>query len=238
MKAEDLLFKAGWGSRRQCRTQIYAKALEVEGRLICEPNHELEEVPNSYVLSGNTYPFREHWFVMLNKPCGYECSHKPSRYPSVFTLFPDWMVRQGLQSAGRLDVDTSGLLLLSNCGSFVHHVESPRKALGKRYVIRSEKPLDDSMRETLLQGVELKGERGVCRALQVNCYPDPHVFSMEIDRGVYHQVRRMLVAVGNAVLTLHREAVAELELPGNLALGTWRELSPQELEKLQWIMAL
>jgi 16S rRNA pseudouridine516 synthase len=164
----------------------------------------------------------EKLYLKLNKPFGYECSHKPTSHESVFALFPPELIRKGLQCAGRLDHDTTGLLLLSNDGQFIHKIEHPKKGVAKTYVATLAEPLTEKMQKELLAGVQLRNERRPSVALELTLIT-ANIAEITIKGGVYHQVKRMFAAVGNKVTALHRSKIGEHEL-GDLKEGEWDSL--------------
>jgi 16S rRNA pseudouridine516 synthase len=163
-------------------------------------------------------------YIKLNKPYGYECSHAPTSHESVFSLFPRELIKDGLQCAGRLDADTTGLLLLSNDGEFIHKIEHPKKGFAKTYTAKLADPLTQDMQEKLLAGVQLRGEKRICTALELKSLPG-NAAEITIKGGVYHQVKRMFAAVGNKVTALHRSRIGDYELE-ELKEGEWVTLSP------------
>ncbi len=166
-------------------------------------------------------------YIKLNKPHGYECSHAPSNHESVFSLFPPELIKNGLQCAGRLDYDTTGLILLSNDGEFIHKIEHPKKGFAKTYIATLAAPLTEEMQKKLLEGVQLRNERHICAALELKLTAD-NIVQITIKGGVYHQVKRMFAAVGNKVIALHRSKIGVYEL-GGLKAGEWDFLQPEAL---------
>jgi len=162
-------------------------------------------------------------YIKLHKPFGYECSHAPSSHESVFALFPPELIKGGLQCAGRLDYDTTGLLLLSNDGQFIHKIEHPKKGFAKTYIAGLAEPLTQEMQKKLLSGVELRGEKKPCTALELKLIAE-NTAEITIKGGIYHQVKRMFAAVGNKVVSLHRSKIGEYEL-GELKPGEWSYFS-------------
>ncbi|MDR1812521.1 MAG: pseudouridine synthase [Candidatus Fibromonas sp.] len=161
-------------------------------------------------------------YIKLNKPHGYECSHAPTDHESIFSLFPPELVKNGLQCAGRLDYDTTGLILLSNDGEFIHKIEHPKKGFAKTYIATLAEPLTEEMQKKLLAGVQLRNEKYPCAALELNLTV-ANTAEITIKGGVYHQVKRMFAAVGNKVIALHRSKIGDYEL-GELKAGEWELL--------------
>ncbi|MCB1734177.1 MAG: pseudouridine synthase [Gammaproteobacteria bacterium] len=165
-------------------------------------------------------------YLMLNKPLDYVCTQKDSHHPSVFELLPEsW--RDHLHIAGRLDADTTGLVLITTDGDWSHRITSPNHAKAKRYHVTLAEPLSDADADTLRNGVELRNEKNATRPAELILI-DPTHCQLAIREGKYHQVRRMFAAVGNKVVELHRDAIGSIQLDAGLAPGAWRELSVSE----------
>jgi 16S rRNA pseudouridine516 synthase len=161
-------------------------------------------------------------YIKLNKPHGYECSHAPTCHESVFSLFPPEFIKNGLQCAGRLDYDTTGLILLSNDGQFIHNIEHPKKGFAKTYTATLAETLTEEMQKKLLEGVELRNEKRPCIAQKLKPLAD-NIVEVTIKGGVYHQVKRMFAAVGNKVVALHRSRIGDYELE-ELKSGEWVQI--------------
>ena len=179
---------------------------------------------------GQNYQYREKVYIALHKPQGYECSHQATHHFSVFDLFDDVLLNRGLQCVGRLDQDTTGLLLLTDDGQFLQALTHPKKHVAKVYAMHTADPINATQIKQLEQGVALRNESGTFAATEVQQLAE-HELQMTIHQGVYHQVKRMLAAVGNKVEKLHRQQVGALNL-NDLALdvGEWMYLSPEQVE--------
>lgn len=231
MKAERILQSQGFGSRKECRAIIRAGLFSVGGELIENPFAELSSEGLDFELDGVSWRYREKAYLMLHKPGDYECSHKPQHHRSIFALLPPELVRRDVQCIGRLDHDTTGLLLLSDDGQFIHYWSSGKKRIPKTYEIMVRHPLSDEMVGMLLEGVQLHDEAAPIRA--VACERKGELaLGMTVTEGKYHQVKRMISAAGNRVEALHRSAVGGLGLPADLEPGQWRWLSENDLERL------
>jgi 16S rRNA pseudouridine516 synthase len=175
--------------------------------------------------------------VLLHKPAGYECSHKPSAWPSVYALLPSPLrlrpnknAIQGVQAVGRLDQDTTGLLLMSDDGQFIHRLSSPKHHVPKLYQVTCKHAVDDKQIAKLLEGVVLDDSPKPVRAAA--CVATGELtLDLTLTEGKYHQVKRMIAAVGNRVEVLHRASMGSLGL-GDLASGEWRWLSSEEVALL------
>ena len=177
------------------------------------------------------WPYLEHATVLLHKPAGYECSRKPQHHPSVLELLPLPLRERGVQPIGRLDEDTTGLLLITDDGQLNHQLSSGKRKVPKVYLATTKHPLDQTQIDQLLAGVLLHDEPEPIVAAAAEIV-DGHTLRLTVTEGKYHQVKRMVAAVGNRVEALHRAAVAELELPADLKPGEWRWLSAVDMEKL------
>jgi 16S rRNA pseudouridine516 synthase len=166
--------------------------------------------------------------VVLHKPAHYECSMKPRHHPSVMSLLPAPLRTRGLQPVGRLDEDTTGLLLLTDDGTLIHRLTSPKKHMPKVYEVTARHPLDDRQLTALRTGVVLDDDPAPVAALDVQATGE-HTLRMTLTEGRYHQVKRMVAAVGNRVDALHRSAIGAFALPHDLAPGQWRWLAPAAL---------
>ncbi|WP_196138211.1 pseudouridine synthase [Aliikangiella sp. G2MR2-5] len=175
------------------------------------------------VLPGNVY-------ILLNKPSGYICSTQDEVYPSALKLVDSINCNQ-LHFAGRLDVDTTGLVLISNDGEWTHRITSPRKKCSKQYNVELADPVSDESIKSLENGILLKGESKATRKCVIQRLADSRVL-IEISEGKYHQVKRMFAAVGNRVTALQRIKVGGLDL-SELEVGEWRYLEKDEVKSFE-----
>jgi 16S rRNA pseudouridine516 synthase len=250
MQLQDILYSQGFGTRRVCAGLIQQGLVEVY-----EPNSP--QAPVKYTQSaidfvanglrfrvqGVDWEYFERGYLMLHKPAGTECSQKPSTYPSIYTLLPSPLrlrpqkgAVQGLQAVGRLDQDTTGLLLLSDDGQFIHRMNSPKKHVPKVYEVTVKHPLEDGQVARLLAGVVLDDDpRPVKAAACEIADPDgPRLhLRLTLTEGKYHQVKRMVAAVSNRVEGLHRSRIGGLALPADLLPGQWRWLRAADLDQLK-----
>ncbi|MBY5927682.1 pseudouridine synthase [Halomonas sp. DP8Y7-3] len=167
-------------------------------------------------------------YIMMHKPVGVECTARRGLYPRAVDAI-DLPKAERLQPVGRLDVDTTGLLLLSDDGQWSHRITSPRHRSGKRYQVTLARDLEDPEQaiERFAEGVLLDGEELPTRPATLVCH-GPRQVELTIVEGRYHQVRRMFAAIGNHVEALHRHAIGALTLDPELAPGEWRELTDAE----------
>ncbi|QFT85146.1 Ribosomal small subunit pseudouridine synthase A [Halomonas sp. THAF12] len=170
-------------------------------------------------------------YVMLHKPEGVECTARRGLYPRAMDLI-DLPKAERLQTVGRLDVETTGLLLLSDDGQWSHRVTSPKRGCAKVYLATLARPLEGAEAERAVaafaEGIELEGDEAPTRPSELEML-DPLHARLTVHEGRYHQVRRMFAAIGNHVEILHRESIGALTLDPELAPGEWRELSAEEV---------
>ncbi|GGP53865.1 16S rRNA pseudouridine(516) synthase RsuA [Shewanella saliphila] len=170
-------------------------------------------------------------YVMMNKPVDTICSTIDEQYPSVLSLMEIEKV-DTLHIAGRLDADTTGLVLITSDGQWSHKITSPKKDCGKRYLVELADPIDDSLISVFADGIELRNEDGLTKPAVLEIIAPTQV-RLTISEGKYHQVKRMFAAVGNKVVNLHREAVGSIELDADLAPGEWRYLTDEEVSSVK-----
>ena len=245
MELQDILFTQGFGTRRICAGLVQQGHVEVQatngGAWVACTDASAEFALEGLWLRVQGVPWACHAraYLMLHKPAGTECSQKPSAHPSIYTLLPAPLrmrpqksAVQGVQAVGRLDQDTTGLLLLSDDGHFIHRMASPRHHVPKVYEVGLAEPVTDAQVLRLLAGVLLDGERQPVQAAACEG-TGSHALQLTLTQGKYHQVKRMVAAVGNRVASLHRSRIGGLQLPQDLAPGQWRWLTAQELQAAQ-----
>ncbi|MEG0052077.1 MAG: 16S rRNA pseudouridine(516) synthase [Comamonas sp.] len=245
MQLQDMLYSQGFGIRRVCSGLVQQGWVELwnpESKAweqVLDSTLDIEPEGLRFKVQGVEWEYHALGYVLLHKPAGTECSQKPSAHPSIYSLLPAPLrlrpnkgAIQGVQAVGRLDQDTTGLLLLSDDGQFIHRMSSPKKHVAKVYRVTCKHPLDASQVQRLLDGVVLDDDPKPVKAAACE-QVDEHVLDLTLTEGKYHQVKRMLAAVGNRVEGLHRWKMGELELPADLAPGQWRWLTAEDLAKLK-----
>jgi 16S rRNA pseudouridine516 synthase len=229
---ESILFSQGFGSRRQCRSLIGEARVAVGGEVCTDPLASFDTGALTFAVDGIVWTFHEHAYLALNKTAGYECSRDPQHHLSVFHLLPPQFAARGVQCVGRLDQDTTGLLLLSDDGQFVHALTSPKRKVPKLYIATTRHPLDETQLHALRTGVLLHGEREPSVAVDAQARGEREL-ALTVLEGKYHQVKRMVAAAGNRVDALHRERIGGLALPDGLAPGAWQWLDAAQLAALR-----
>lgn len=245
MQLQDILYSQGFGTRRVCAGLIQQGLVQVRDSAHGDAFVECTQAAADWVaeglrfqVQGVEWAYHEKAYVMLHKPAGTECSQKPSTYPSIYTLLPSPLRMrpqkgsvQGVQAVGRLDQDTTGLLLLTDDGKFIHRMSSPRHHVPKVYEVTVKHPLDEKQVQKLLAGVVLEDDPKPVRAAACEAV-DSHHLRLTLTEGKYHQVKRMVAAVSNRVEALHRSQIGGLRLPHDLAPGQWRWLSEADLASI------
>ncbi|ODS92424.1 MAG: 16S rRNA pseudouridine(516) synthase [Burkholderiales bacterium 66-5] len=241
MRLDELLFTQGFGTRRVCAGLIQQGLVSMQGLPCDDPATEcpVEDPAFNFTVQGQRWPYRRLAYLMLHKPAGTECSQRPGAWPSIYTLLPAPLRQrpapgktQGVQAVGRLDQDTTGLLLLSDDGAFIHRMNSPRHHVPKVYEVTTRHPVEARQIEQLLSGVVLMDDPQPVRAAACEAVAE-HRLLLTLTEGKYHQVKRMVAAVGNRVEALHRSRIGGLALPADLAPGQWCWLDAEQLARLQ-----
>lgn len=227
-RLDQLLSSLGYGSRNDVKKLIQSGVVSVAEVPVLKPNTKAQH--EEVRVNGEPLDPPQGMVLLMNKPVGVVCSHDHDEGKLVYALLPQrWQQRSPqLSTVGRLDKETSGLLLITDDGALIHALTSPKKKVAKRYEVTLAQPLQGEEAALFAAGtLMLKGEKTPCRPARLEIHDETHV-SIEITEGRYHQVRRMFAAVGNRVLTLHRSRIGALEL-GTLQAGEYRLLAQEEV---------
>lgn len=228
MRLEQILFSQGFGTRHECRGLIALGQVAVGSEIKRDPDEDIATEELVFTVKGESWPYCEKALLMMNKPAGYECSQKPIHHPSVMQLLPPPLRCRGVQPVGRLDADTTGLLIFTDDGALLHRLTHPKRHVPKRYRVTCKHPPSEKMLADLTSGVKLKDEKETLAADDI-VLVDEHTIDMTITSGKYHQVKRMVAAAGNRVEALERIAFGALRLPEELPRGQWRWLPGSEV---------
>ncbi len=228
---DQLLQHEGFGTRRTCRAMVWSDRVTVAGVLAENPDVRVLAEGTPYAVDGVEWVSRERVYLAMHKPLGHEVSRKPQHHASVFALLPPELDARGVQPVGRLDADSTGLLIFSDDGNFIHHLGSPRHAVTKTYVATLAEPGTSAFVHALRTGVQLRDERVPVAAASAELLA-ADTLRIVLTEGKYHQVRRMVAAAGNHVLTLHRPAIGSLAIDERLPEGSWRYLEAGEVAEL------
>ena len=218
---DRILQSQGFGTRKWCRELVEDGEVNIDGETVTDTRGTFETDSLEFSVYGEPWQYREHVYIALNKPADYECSRKPSHHPGVLSLLPEQFALRDVQPVGRLDHDTTGLLLMSDDGSFIHSQSSPKRHIPKVYVATTHDPVTPKLVEHLLGGVKLNDEPAPLAAVVCEML-DAHQLKIVLEQGKYHQVKRMLAAAGNHCTALRRTEIGKLKLDKlGLAEGEW-----------------
>jgi 16S rRNA pseudouridine516 synthase len=228
VRLAQILFSQGFGTRRACAALIVSGSVSVSGEVVDDPQAEFATDGLVFSVDGRLWQFHAPALVLLHKPAGYECSTKPRHHASVLSLLPAPLRARGVQPVGRLDADTTGALLFTDDGVLLHRLTSPKQHVPKVYEVTAKHAVDEGQLERLRAGVVLDDDPKPVRAAAAQATGE-HTLRLTLTEGKYHQVKRMLAAVGNRVEALHRSAFGPVTLDG-LAPGEWRWLERAALD--------
>ena len=236
LRLDRLLANMGYGSRRDIEQMVRAGWIMLDGERLTHSDDRIAldpALPQRMTVRGQPVDPTPGFALMLHKPLGVTCSHKESG-ALVYDLLPErWRRRDpALSTIGRLDKETSGLLLLTDDGALLHRVISPRSHMPKRYLATLDRPLSGAEGEAFARGtLMLDGEDKPLAPATLEPLDDRTAY-LTVTEGRYHQVRRMFAAVGNHVTALHRDRIGALDLPADLAPGDYRLLKPVDIDAI------
>lgn len=233
LRLDRLLANMGYGSRRDVQALARAGRVTLDGEAVSDAGERVQvtsDLSERMKINGKPLDPVPGMVLLLNKPLGVTCSHKEAG-PLVYGLLPErWRRRDpAISTVGRLDKETSGLLLMTDDGALLHKIISPKRHIPKRYLVTLDRPLRGDEGEIFASGtLMLEGEdKPLLPAVLEPLSPtSAHV---TVTEGRYHQVRRMFAAAGNHVTALHRDRVGDLDLPADLAPGAYRLLGEAEV---------
>ena len=227
LRLDRFISQAAGLSRSQARALIRRGRVTVAGQSVRDAGFTLAD-GQAVELEGRAMVLPQSLYLMMHKPVGLLSATRDDQQATVLSLLPSPLAGR-VHLVGRLDKDTSGLLLLTDDGAWSHRISSPRHHCAKTYVAELAEPLSSYAEESLVRGVQLRGEASPTRPAVVQRLGQRRV-RVKITEGRYHQVRRMFAALGNRVTHLHRERVGGLELDAALAPGQWRALTEDEVK--------
>lgn len=228
IRLDKLLSESGAATRSEARSFIKQGKVFVDGHPVKSFDMKLDPALATVTVDGRVLSYQKFRYVMMNKPAGVISATEDSAQETAVGLLPPVLQRQGLFPAGRLDKDTTGLLILTNDGDFAHRLMSPRHKLEKVYLARVDKEIEKEDIEAFLSGITL-ADGTQCLPARLEAAGED-LCRVSICEGKYHQVKRMLASRGKKVLSLHRLSVGPLCLDETLSPGQFRELSQDELE--------
>ena len=218
-------------SRSIVRKGIFKGLAEVNGSVVRDISFSIDSENDIIVYDGQKIGYKEYVYILMNKPQGVLSAATDKSRETVVDLVPQHIKRQDLFPVGRLDKDTTGLLLITDDGVFAHNCISPKKAISKSYIATLDGDIDDQMIQSFKNGVILadgtKCKGAVLERIEEN------IARIIITEGKYHQIKRMFQAVCNKITYLERITFAEIPLDPSLARGEWRELTAQETAMIE-----
>lgn len=213
-------------TRSRIHQLIRTGAVSVNGAIARKAAQHVQPTDEVY-LDGDLIVHATQRYMMLHKPLGYICANRDGDHPTVMDLV-DEPNKHTLQIVGRLDVDTTGLVLLTDDGQWNHQITSPRRECKKTYRVNTADPIDDQTPTKFREGVLLHGEKKPTQPAEL-CILSSHSALLTICEGKYHQIKRMFAAVGNHVVALHRESIGHISLDPQLKPGEYRTLTNEEI---------
>lgn len=231
MRLDRFLSETSPLTRSLAKRALKNGEVTLNGEPIKQSATQIDTDKDVVVLNGERLTLVGVRYIMLHKPVDVECNARRGLYPRVIDLIDVPKVER-LQPVGRLDVDTTGLLLLTDDGHWSHRVTSPRHRCAKVYIAELAEPMEGAAAEWAIaqvaEGIMLDGEETVTQPATLRLL-SPTQAELTITEGRYHQVKRMFAALGNHVNSLHRSSIGDLALDESLAPGEWRELTPEEI---------
>lgn len=229
MRLDRWLVTLGVGSRSEMQKLIRRGGVMVDGMPVREPDRQVDEGHAALMVNGQPVDGRLTRHVMLHKPSGLLTAARDKKQPTVMDLLPPVYAAIGCMPVGRLDKDTTGLLLLTCDGELNHRLLAPARHVDKTYLARVDAPLTEQHIAAFAQGLHLSDFDAKPAVLEIL---EPTLGRVTVQEGKFHQVKRMFAAVGREVIQLHRETFGSLRLDESLPQGQWRELTNDELRRL------
>lgn len=230
MRLDKVLADAGLGTRKELRDAIKSGRAAIDGVTARDPSAYADPSAQIITFDGEDCGWEENYTIMLSKPAGVVCAAQDNINRTVLDLLPPIWLRRGVMPVGRLDKDTTGLLLLTTDGALNRRLTSPSHHIEKEYLVTLDAPLREEMTQAFRRGIALN-DGTLCREAELVILSEntAHVILRE---GMYHQVKRMFGALGLGVVSLHRSRVGDLRLDEGLLPGEFRPLTKSELSEL------
>ena len=232
MRIDKLISDAGIATRRESARAARAGQITVDGAVVRDVSKHVDPLVSTVVYCGREITYRKYTYVMLNKPEGYVSATDDKSLPYVTELLPEELRRQELFPVGRLDKDTTGLMILTNNGPLAHSLLSPKRHVSKVYYFTSAEPLAIGTEEKFKSGITL-ADGYECKSAELVLDADRLSGEITLTEGKYHQIKRMIASTGNRVVTLERISFATIALDRTLSRGEWRYLTEEEISILE-----
>lgn len=229
-RIDKIIASQGQYSRKEVKALIAKGRIAVDGRIVSSSSEKADPMTMLLTVDGKPLEFKRNLYLVLNKPKGYVSATEDREHPTVLELVPQEYRGRDLFPAGRLDRDTTGLMIITDDGVLAHNILAPKKHVPKRYHVELDIPVTEEMRLGFSEGVMLND--GVCKAADL-IKTGEKTAEVTLREGRYHQIKRMFGCFGAEVLELKRLGMGGLTLPEDLAEGECREMSEEELALLQ-----
>lgn len=226
MRIDKFLAQSTGLSRKEVHRLMHAEKITLDGEIIKNTGQHVTEDAD-IMLDGFPVEAPRDYYLMLHKPEGFVCSNQDGNHPSVLN-FIELPRADEMTICGRLDVDTTGLVLITSDGKWAHRVTSPKHKTGKRYRVETADPIPASAIDAFAEGMMLNNEHKPTKPATLEILSD-HQALVTLEEGRYHQVKRMFAAIGNRVTALHREQIGPITLDEELDPGEYRELTAEEV---------
>ncbi len=220
-------------SRKEIKELIRKKRVTVNSDVAVKPELKVDPDMDRIAVDGQEISVQKFVYLMLNKPKGYISATEDRSQQTVLDLVPEEYLHRNLFPAGRLDKDTTGLMLITDDGDFAHNILAPKKHISKTYNVTIDIPMSEDMVSGFRDGVELND--GICKASSLTITGE-HTGIVVLTEGRYHQIKRMFGCYGAKVTELHRVAMGNLHLPADLEPGQTREFTKEELDLIRQII--
>lgn len=220
-------------SRRDVKKLVFQKRVEVNGEIVAKPDIKVDSHKDKITIDAVEINIKKHVYLILYKPKGYVSATEDKTMPTVLELVPKEYLHRELFPAGRLDKDTTGLMIITDDGEFAHNILSPKKHVKKLYNVTLDIPASDTMVNGFKNGVVLND--GECKSAIMQITGTNSAL-VTLTEGRYHQIKRMFGCYGAKVIELERIGIGNLMLPSDLKMGECRELTDEELEKVKEII--
>ena len=229
-RIDKIIASQGLYSRSDVKYMVNRKRITIDGKVVTSASQKADVDKNEIMLDGKPFVVKKQIYLMLNKPKGYVSATEDKKQQTVLELVPPALKGRDLFPAGRLDKDTTGLMIITDDGVLAHNILSPKKHVQKIYRVELDIPVTEEMQKGFAEGVALND--GVCKDAKLTILGEKTA-EVTLREGRYHQIKRMFGCFGAKVVELHRIAMGELYLPDDLPEGQCRELTEEDLIKLQ-----
>lgn len=231
MRIDKFVSEQGGVSRSDAKAMIKRAQITVNGAPVRSADMKIDPDKDRVVVCGREVSYRKYMYIMLNKPDGVVCATRDGLSETVLELLPEEFRRKGLFPAGRLDKDTEGFVFITDDGALAHKMLSPKNHVEKEYIVTLEQPSEERYVSIFASGMTINGGEE-CLPARLTLTDDAHVVRLVLHEGKFHQVKRMMQAVGNKVVHLKRVRMGAIELDTALKSGESREITAEELESL------